>query len=151
MEVRYFVILGFSFILALSGCGVSEEEHSKKVAELAAAKEEIAKLKEQIKEKDAQLERIEVELSQIEVRMEEMAQPKEQETKQEKSVLELNKPDTSRAKITIPQYHAVRRGDTLSEIAKEYGMTVEELCRLNKITPSTIIRPGDMLLIRPGS
>ncbi len=70
MEVRYFVILGFSFILALSGCGVSEEEHSKKVGELTAAKEEIVKLKEQIKEKDAQLERVEVELSQIEARME---------------------------------------------------------------------------------
>jgi LysM repeat protein len=149
MEVRYFVILGFAFILALGGCGVSEEEHSKKVAELAAAKEEIAILKEQIKEKDAQLARIEVELTQIEVRMEEMAQLKKQDTKLEKSVSELNKPDTSSAK-TI-RYHAVLRGDTLSEIAKEYGMTVQELCRLNKITPSTIIRPGDMLLIRPGS
>ena len=149
MEVRYFVILGFSFILALSGCGVSEEEHSKKVGELTAAKEEIAKLKEQIKEKDAQLERVEVELSQIEARMEEMAQLKKQDTKLEKSISELNKPDTFRAK-TI-RYHAVRRGDTLSEIAKEYDMTVQDLCRLNKITPSTIIRPGDMLLIRPGS
>ena len=149
MEVRYFVILGFSFILALSGCGISEEEHSKKVAELAAAKEEIAKFKEQIKEKDAQLERIVVELSQIEVRMEEMAQLKKQDTRLEKSVSQVNKPDTSSAKKI--RYHAVRRGDTLSEIAKEYGMTVQELCRLNEITPSTIIRPGDMLRIRPGS
>lgn len=151
MEVRHFIILGFSFILALSGCGVSEEEHSKKVAELTAAKEEIAKLKEEIKERDAQLERIKVEMGRIEAIMKEMAQLKEQETMQEKSVLELNKPDTSRAKTTIPEYHAVRRGDTLSEISKEYDMTVQELCRLNKITPSTIIRPGDMLRIRPGS
>jgi LysM repeat protein len=147
MEVRYFIILCFSFILALNGCGVSEEEHTMKVAELAASKEEIAKLKEQIKEKDSHIERIELEMRQIKVRMEEMAQIKKQDTKLRKP--ELNEPDISRSKIT--RYHEVRRGDTISEIADKYGMKMQELCRLNEITPSTIIRPGDMLLIRLGS
>ena len=133
----------------MSGCGVSEEEHSKKVAELTAAKEEIAKLKEQIKEKDDQLERIEVVLRNIEAGMEEMAQLKKQDIKLEKSISGPNQPDISRAKKI--RYHAVRRGDILSKIAREYGMTVQGLCRLNEIKPSTIIRPGDMLLIRPGS
>ena len=147
MEVRYFIILCFSFLLVLSGCGVSEEEHTMKVAELAAAKAEIAKLKEQIKVKDAHIERIELEMRRIKGRMEEITQIKKQDTMPRRP--ELNELDTSRSKTT--RYHEVRRGDTLSEIADKYGMRMQELCRLNEITPSTIIRPGDMLLIKSGS
>ena len=147
MEVRYFIILCFSFLLVLNGCGVSEEEHTMKVAELAAAKAEIAKLKEQIKVKDAHIERIELEMRQIKGRMEEITQINKQDTMLRRP--ELNKLDPSRSKIT--RYHEVRRGDTLSEIADKYGLRIQELCRLNEITPSTIIRPGDMLLISSGS
>ncbi len=45
------------------------------------------------------------------------------------------------------RYHEVRKGETLSRIAQKYGITVEELCRLNKITPKTIIQPGNKLLV----
>jgi LysM repeat protein len=49
------------------------------------------------------------------------------------------------------RYHTVSSGDTLSGIAERYGLTVPELCRLNQITPNTIIRVGQMLLIGVGS
>jgi len=45
------------------------------------------------------------------------------------------------------RYHTVSPGDTLSGIAEQYGVTVSELCRLNQITPNTVIRVGQMLLI----
>ena len=45
------------------------------------------------------------------------------------------------------RYHEVRPNDTLSQIAQKYGITVDDLCRLNKITPKTLIRPGQKLLI----
>lgn len=45
------------------------------------------------------------------------------------------------------RYHEVRKGETLSRIAQKYGITVEELCRLNKITPKTVIHPGKKLLV----
>lgn len=45
------------------------------------------------------------------------------------------------------QYHIVRRGETLSGIARRYGMTVEEICNLNGISPKSIIRPGQRLLV----
>lgn len=45
------------------------------------------------------------------------------------------------------RYHEVRKGETLSRIAQKYGITLEELCRLNKITPKTIIQPGKKLLV----
>ena len=53
------------------------------------------------------------------------------------------------AKPSKDRYHVVRRGDTLSKIAQEYGLTVTELCRLNKISPETVIHRGQKILIAP--
>lgn len=39
-------------------------------------------------------------------------------------------------------YHRIQSGDTLSAIAKRYGTTVSELCRLNSITSRTVLRIG---------
>jgi LysM repeat protein len=54
---------------------------------------------------------------------------------------------------TTPQakarYHEVRRGETLFRISKDYGLTLEQLCRLNQITPQTPIQPGQKLLVSP--
>ena len=46
-------------------------------------------------------------------------------------------------------FHRVRSGDNLSVIAKKYGTTVSQLCRLNGITTKTIIRPGQSLRLIP--
>jgi hypothetical protein len=45
------------------------------------------------------------------------------------------------------RYHEVRQGETLSGIAKVHDLALKDLCRLNQITPQTIIRPGQRLLI----
>lgn len=42
-------------------------------------------------------------------------------------------------------YHKVRSGDTLSKIARRHGTTISQLCKLNKITTRTILRPGQLL------
>ncbi len=47
-------------------------------------------------------------------------------------------------------YHVVRAGDTLSGISQRYGMTIEELCRLNDIKRTTVIRVGQRLLVGEG-
>ena len=41
--------------------------------------------------------------------------------------------------------HRVKRGDTLSKIAKRHGLTITQLCRLNGIKTSTTLRPGQKL------
>lgn len=46
------------------------------------------------------------------------------------------------------KYHTVKKGDTLSKIAKRYGTTVKALCALNKMTPKTIIRPGRKIRVK---
>ena len=42
-------------------------------------------------------------------------------------------------------YHRVKSGDTLGKIARMYGTTVGELCRLNGIKSTTILRIGQAL------
>lgn len=58
----------------------------------------------------------------------------------------------SKSKATVKDgkylYHVVRSGDTLWDIAKEYdGVTVDKIKRLNNITNSKRLRPGQKLKI----
>jgi len=43
----------------------------------------------------------------------------------------------------------VKKGETLYRVSLKYGLSVEELCRINKITPVTVIVPGRKLLVKP--
>jgi len=43
------------------------------------------------------------------------------------------------------QYHKVQRGETLYTIAKKRNISVEKLCKLNRITTRMRIRPGQIL------
>ena len=43
------------------------------------------------------------------------------------------------------KYHVVRSGDTLSAIARRHGTSVGALCRMNGISQSRILRPGQRL------
>jgi lipid-binding SYLF domain-containing protein len=45
------------------------------------------------------------------------------------------------------RYHVVRSGDTLSKIGNHYGISVDELCRLNNIKKTDTIHPGQKLLV----
>lgn len=44
-------------------------------------------------------------------------------------------------------YHRVKSGDSLYKVAKKYGVSVKNLCKLNKLTESTKLRPGQSLRI----
>lgn len=44
-------------------------------------------------------------------------------------------------------FHTYYDGDTLEAIAVEFKTTVEEICKLNNITPDTKLRPGDILIL----
>jgi membrane-bound lytic murein transglycosylase D len=43
--------------------------------------------------------------------------------------------------------HRVQRGETLSQIAEDYGTTVPDIAQLNSLSRVNLIRPGDQLLI----
>ncbi|MEG1617241.1 MAG: M23 family metallopeptidase [Bacteroidales bacterium] len=42
-------------------------------------------------------------------------------------------------------YHKVRSGDNLGKIAKKYGVSINQLCKLNKITTKTTLQIGQRL------
>ena len=46
--------------------------------------------------------------------------------------------------------YTVRRGDTLSAIARRFGVSVEQLCAWNGISPRTTLYPGNRLVIHSG-
>lgn len=45
-------------------------------------------------------------------------------------------------------FHRVRRGDTVSEIADKYNVTIRQILKLNRISARTNIKPGRRLRIR---
>ncbi len=56
-----------------------------------------------------------------------------------------NKGNSSKGSSAKGLFYKVKRGDTLSKIARKQGTTVSQLCRLNRITSRTVLRPGQVL------
>jgi len=48
------------------------------------------------------------------------------------------------------KYHTVQKGETLYGISKKYGMSVEELRKLNHLSADPSLRIGQKLLVFPG-
>lgn len=58
---------------------------------------------------------------------------------------EVAAPRYSATAETQPRFHKVAKGETLQSIAKKRGLSVEEICRLNHISKSMRIKPGQIL------
>ncbi len=51
-------------------------------------------------------------------------------------------------KTNQPVYHTVRRGESVAKIAKRYGTTTAKVLKLNNLTASSKIHPGDRLRVK---
>ena len=60
-------------------------------------------------------------------------------------------PNQTAKKQTKAVYHEVVAGETIYGISRRYGLTVDELRRLNKLEPEATIYPAQRLLIHPAS
>ena len=47
-------------------------------------------------------------------------------------------------------YHKVKKGETISSIARKYGISVEEICRLNHMGKNAQLRIGQILRVKSG-
>jgi len=57
-------------------------------------------------------------------------------------------PDADGAPVAQgPATHVVRRGDSLIRIAARYGVALRELLRLNRLTESSVIHPGQVIVL----
>ncbi len=52
-------------------------------------------------------------------------------------------------KIAKKKFHTVKPSETLYKIGRQYGLTVEEMRRLNKLADGDVIHPGQKLLVSP--
>jgi LysM repeat protein len=52
------------------------------------------------------------------------------------------KPEKTTAAEKTTVYYRVQKGDTLAAIAKKYGMSVDQLCKMNNITKTTVLQIG---------
>jgi len=48
------------------------------------------------------------------------------------------------------RYHEIQAGESLSLIAEHYDLSLDQLCRLNGISPNDIVYSGQKLLVVPG-
>ena len=55
---------------------------------------------------------------------------------------------SSSSKETTPKTYTVQTGDTLTSIAEQYGMTVDQLARLNNIEDSSNVNIGQTLKLK---
>ena len=62
------------------------------------------------------------------------------------NVAAAKKPNSSSStRRKTPVYHRVRKGDTLGAIARRHGVSVEQLCTLNNIQKTTVLKIGRSL------
>jgi len=52
-------------------------------------------------------------------------------------------------KMAHPVYHEVKAKETLYQISRRYGTSVDDLRKLNRLTPETVIHPGQKLIVAP--
>ena len=59
-------------------------------------------------------------------------------------------PPKAQAPSPAKRYHEVKKGETITGIAKRYGMTVEELRKINNLSPKAALAVGQKLIVSPG-
>ena len=71
--------------------------------------------------------------------------------KKGKKAAESKKPEQAKIsqKSAKPAYHEVKAQETLYQISRRYGITVDDLRKLNRLTPETVIHPGQKLIVAP--
>jgi LysM repeat protein len=57
----------------------------------------------------------------------------------------------STPKVAAPKTHTVQAGETLFGISRNYGLTVEQLRSLNRLSDSDTIQPGQKLVVAPAT
>jgi len=111
----------------------------------------IAKLSERQKELESSLSRLRGSVNQLSGKMDKIARELEKIKRRfaasGSEARDLGADIEKGTARAIPRYHVVRKGDNLYRIAKQYGISVHELCRLNKISAKNPILPGQRLLI----
>ena len=66
-------------------------------------------------------------------------------------VLTLPGLNVAQAVEALSTTHTVEAGESLSQIAKDYDVSIGDIMRVNNITNANLVRPGQVLIIPPPS
>ena len=146
------ILLGIVLVLILAGGivyflskGTTGDEASLLEPRVTALEQKIAGLEKQLTEFQ--------EKSSVSDPVPVAAQKVERQEKPKQSAPEPKaKPSTPSKPAVSPgkQYHTVQKGEFLSRISKKYGMSVDELRKLNNLSADKPIRVGQKLLVSRG-
>ncbi len=67
----------------------------------------------------------------------------------EDAVASTTNTNVERTVVRPAAYHKVENGETLMSIARQYGTTVDALCKLNNIRPTSALKTGQNICYRP--
>lgn len=107
-----------------------------------------ARLK-RLEDKIVKLEEVNERLAKIEQLGQEISMLKDRLNRLETSITH-NDAKVSK-KATKTRYHQVLPGQTLWGTSRRYGLTVEELRKLNGLAPGAVIHPGQKLIVSPAN
>jgi LysM repeat protein len=117
----------------------------KRLARIEGVEPKISSSENQIKGLQASVNRLENLTRTMKEQMEKPAKAPAPPTQQTPSAAPQKKPASVEKRL-----HEVRRGETLFSIAKKYGMTIDDLRRLNHLSKDDAIQPGQRLIIDTG-
>ena len=125
------------------------EGRLKNAEERIFALEGVEKRLAQVEQQIAGIEGSGKKVAQLEQRVAELTRPTDKPAAP--SPTKAQKAATSPQPSPEVRYHKVRAGETVYSIARRYGLTVDELMRLNKLTPEAVLHPGDKLVVSRGT
>ncbi|MGD2028879.1 MAG: LysM peptidoglycan-binding domain-containing protein [Desulfobacterales bacterium] len=129
------------------------KELEQKVAGFHDTKDKTTQILEQIQTFEALKDRFDRLEASMTLRMDHVAkglndlQKKIAQVKPKKT--QVVKPAKAAPKTTKKRYYTVQSGDTLYRISQTYGLTVDKLRILNKLSDTAVIHPGQELLVSP--
>ncbi len=126
----------------------SLEGRLKNVEDRLFALEGVEKRLATLEQRSAGIDGSEKKVAQLEQRVAELTKLTEKPAAP--SPTKAQKASTSPQPAPEARYHKVRAGETVYSIARHYGLTVDELMRLNKLTPEAVLHPGDKLVVSKG-
>jgi LysM repeat protein len=156
---RIWLVFLFPLTLLASTTLAQEKDSAATKKEAAApatsSKNEIEALKAEIKAQESKIDKLSQEIAELSEAMKKekpaasaAATPSPSPSAAEASTAGVEKPAPVDASGT--RTHVVARGETLSAIAKQYGVTVDQIQQLNKIGDAKKLQAGQTIKI-PGS
>jgi len=117
-----------------------------KLNQTAVTEQEITQLKEQVNTLQQSAAALEESKKFLEGEMNKLAQGMSQVTRERAARAEAT-PAKESAVQGKKRYYVIRSGDTLYGIARKFGISVADLCRLNDLSPAQTLHPGQKLVV----